>query len=74
MSTLLEIEAADDALPLKQKKKLLDFVAARINGGAAKKPSDYAGRIRRNLASARGPAPPGSSACAASGSDPIHDR
>jgi len=40
VSTLLEIEAAADALPLEQKKKLLDFVAARINGGAAKKPSD----------------------------------
>jgi hypothetical protein len=32
MSTLAEIEAAADALPLEQKKKLLQFLAARVNG------------------------------------------
>ncbi len=32
MSTLTEIEAAADALPADQKKKLLEFLAARVNG------------------------------------------
>ncbi len=50
MSTLQEIEAAADALPLDQKKKLLDFLAARTNGGqAAHRPTDlreFAGSVR----------------------------
>lgn len=32
MSTLAEIEAAADALPLEQKQELLRFLAARLNG------------------------------------------
>lgn len=32
MSTLAEIEAAADALPLEQKRQLLEFLAARVNG------------------------------------------
>ena len=32
MSTLAEIEAAADALPLEQKKKLLKFLESRVNG------------------------------------------
>ncbi len=36
MSTLPEIEAAADALPLEQKKKLLEFLATRVNGGQQK--------------------------------------
>jgi hypothetical protein len=50
VSTLVEIEAAADALPLDQKKKLLEFLAARVNGGATKgAPTDlrdFAGTIR----------------------------
>ena len=50
MSTLLEIEAAVDALPLEQKKKLLDFLAARVNGGTGTHtPTDlreFAGSVR----------------------------
>ena len=33
MSTLQEIEAAVDALPLDQEMQLLEFVASRVNGG-----------------------------------------
>jgi hypothetical protein len=41
MSTLQEIEAAADALPVEQKKKLLNFLAARVNAGqAAQSPTD----------------------------------
>ena len=32
MSTLAEIEAAADALPLEEKQKLIRFLAARLNG------------------------------------------
>jgi hypothetical protein len=32
MSTLAEIEAAADALPLEEKQKLLRFLTARLNG------------------------------------------
>ena len=32
MSTLAEIEAAADALPLQEKKKLLQFLESRVNG------------------------------------------
>ena len=50
MSTLGEIEAATDALPLEQKKKLLEFLTARVNGGATKgTPTDlreFAGTVR----------------------------
>jgi hypothetical protein len=43
MSTLAEIEAAADALPLEQKKELLRFLASRVNGDRkAKGPSDLA--------------------------------
>ena len=34
MSTLAEIEAAADALPAEQKRQLLEFLAARVNGGS----------------------------------------
>jgi hypothetical protein len=41
VSTLPEIEAAADALPLDQKKQLLEFLAVRVNGGPSpRKPSD----------------------------------
>ena len=33
MSTLQEIEAAADALPLNQKKQLIEFLASRVKGG-----------------------------------------
>jgi hypothetical protein len=32
MSTLSEIEAAADALPLEEKQKLIRFLTARLNG------------------------------------------
>lgn len=48
--SLAEIEAAAESLPLEQKKQLLDFLAARVNGGSAMRtPTDlreYAGTIR----------------------------
>ena len=50
MSTLTEIEAAADALPLEQKKKLLQFLAARVNGELRNKVptnfAQFAGTIR----------------------------
>jgi hypothetical protein len=50
VSTLAEIEAAADALPLDQKKKLLQFLALRVNGDRrAQGPSDladFAGALR----------------------------
>jgi hypothetical protein len=50
MSTLQEIEAAADALPLEQKKKLFDFLAARVNGDKQPNPPtdlhEFAGAIR----------------------------
>jgi hypothetical protein len=50
MSTLAEIEAAVDALPLEQKQELLRFLASRVNGEReAKRPSDlaeFAGTLR----------------------------
>ena len=43
VSTLAEIEAAADALPLEQKKELLHFLVLRVNGESrAKGPSDLA--------------------------------
>ncbi len=50
MSTLAEIEAAADELPLADKKKLLQFLESRVNGDrAAKRPTDlakFAGALR----------------------------
>lgn len=50
MSTLGEIEAAVDALPLEQKQELLKFLVSRVNGdGGTKTPSDltpFAGSLR----------------------------
>ena len=50
MSTLAEIEAAADALPLEQKRKLLEFLASRVNGGSQNEaPCDlakFAGALR----------------------------
>jgi hypothetical protein len=50
VSTLAEIEAAADALPLEQKKKLLQFLESRVNGKTQEKgPADlarFAGTIR----------------------------
>ncbi|MDQ6623140.1 MAG: hypothetical protein M3Y86_06600 [Verrucomicrobiota bacterium] len=50
MSTLQEIEAAADALPLNQKKELLEFLASRVNGGNGERGStdlhQFAGAIR----------------------------
>jgi hypothetical protein len=43
VSTLAEIEAAVDALPLEQKKELLQFLESRVNGTRKTKgPSDLA--------------------------------
>src|SRR5947207_10214643 len=43
MSTLAEIEAAADALPLEQKKKLLEFLASLVHGEyGSKRASDLA--------------------------------
>ncbi|PYK26404.1 MAG: hypothetical protein DME59_07835 [Verrucomicrobia bacterium] len=50
VSTLAEIEAAADALPLEEKKKLLRFLESRVNGdGATRGPGDlakFAGALR----------------------------
>lgn len=50
MSTLAEIEAAADALPLEQKQELLRFLAARLNGDQKPRQSDdlseFAGTVR----------------------------
>ena len=50
MSTLAEIEAAAEALPLEQKKRLLQFLESRVNGKRQEKgPADlarFAGTIR----------------------------
>jgi len=50
VSTLAEIEAAADALPLEQKKELLQFLVSRVNGKTqGKGPADlarFAGTIR----------------------------
>ena len=50
MSTLAEIEAAADALPLEQKRKLLQFLESRVNGELENKaPTDlarFAGTLR----------------------------
>jgi len=46
VSTLAEIEAAADALPLEEKKKLLRFVESRVNGNRQTKgPSDLASSL-----------------------------
>ena len=44
VSTLAEIEAAADALPLEQKKELLQFLVSRVNGESAgvKRPTNLA--------------------------------
>lgn len=50
VSILQEIEAADESLPLEEKKRLLDFLAARVNGGEQKRqPTDlgkFTGAVR----------------------------
>jgi hypothetical protein len=50
VSTLAEIEAAVDALPLAQKKKLLQFLESRVNGESEpKRPTnlaEFAGTLR----------------------------
>lgn len=50
MSTLAEIEAAADALPLEQKQELLKFLASRVNGDEkVKNRTDlaaFAGKLR----------------------------
>jgi hypothetical protein len=50
VSTLAEIEAAADALPLEQKKKLLQFLESRVNGDRQTKGSsnlaNFAGALR----------------------------
>jgi hypothetical protein len=50
MSTLGEIEAAADALPLEQKQELLRFLASRVNGDRQAKNlgdlTDFVGTIR----------------------------
>ena len=50
MSTLTEIEAAVDALPLDQKQILLRFLVSRVNGADTEKKltdlTQFAGAIR----------------------------
>jgi hypothetical protein len=50
VSTLAEIEAAADALPLEEKKKLLQFLTLRLNGESEPKGStdlaEFAGTVR----------------------------
>jgi hypothetical protein len=50
VSTLVEIEAAAAALPLEQKKKLLQFLESRVNGESEpKRPTNlakFAGTLR----------------------------
>ena len=50
MSHFAEIEVAADALPLAEKKKLLQFLKSRVNGDReAKSPTDlakFAGALR----------------------------
>jgi hypothetical protein len=50
VSTLGEIEAAADALPLEQKRKLLQFLESRVNGQPQEKGlpdlARFAGAIR----------------------------
>ena len=50
MSTLTEIEAAVDALPLEQKQILLRFLVSRVNGADTEKKltdlTQFAGAIR----------------------------
>ncbi len=50
MSTLPEVEAAADALPLEQKKKLLEFLAVRVSRGQQKSHpttlAEFAGALR----------------------------
>jgi hypothetical protein len=43
MSTLAEIQAAADALPLEEKKELLQFLVSRVNSESeGKRPTDLA--------------------------------
>ncbi len=48
--SLAELEAAADALPTEEKRQLLDFLAARVNGKDAPKPPvdlhEFSGVIR----------------------------
>jgi hypothetical protein len=50
VSTLAEIEAAADALPLEQKKKLVEFLESRMNGDREKKTAtnlaEFSGAVR----------------------------
>jgi hypothetical protein len=50
VSSLTEIEAAADALPLDQKRKLLEFLLSRVNGERANTPptnlAKFAGTVR----------------------------
>jgi hypothetical protein len=50
VSSLTEIEAAADALPLDQKRKLLEFLLSRVNGERANTPptnlAKFAGAVR----------------------------
>jgi hypothetical protein len=50
VSTLTEIEAAADGLPLDQKRKLLEFLLSRVNGERASTPptdlAKFAGTVR----------------------------
>ena len=50
VSTLAEIEAAADALPVEQKKALLRFLASRVNGDSGPEQlsdlRDFAGTVQ----------------------------
>jgi hypothetical protein len=50
VNTLAEIEAAADALPLEEKKKLLEFLESRVNGDREKKTAtdlaEFSGAVR----------------------------
>jgi hypothetical protein len=43
MSTLAEIKAAVEALPVNQKQALLEFLAAKLNGGSVTSANRFAG-------------------------------
>ena len=43
MSTLAEIEAAVEALPVNQKQALLEFLSAKLNGGSVPSVNRLAG-------------------------------
>ena len=73
MSTLAEIEAAAEALPLEQKKKLLQFLESRVNGKRQEKgPADFA-RFAGTIRLPQDPLAWQQRACVANGAEGISD-